>query len=59
MLAGWSARRTPAFARCALPALARRGRRALDARRHRAQDGVDLDARTVDLGRDLARTAQT
>jgi hypothetical protein len=59
MLAGWSARRTPAFARLALPALARRGRRALDARRHPAQDGVDLDARPADEAEDLASAAQT
>jgi hypothetical protein len=58
MLAGWSGRRTPAFARLALPALTRRGRRALDARRHRAQDGVDLDARPADRSEALTGSAQ-
>jgi GT2 family glycosyltransferase len=47
LFADWPLRRTPSFARAALPEFRRRARRSMDARRHRAQDGVDLGARAT------------
>jgi GT2 family glycosyltransferase len=46
-LANWPLRRTIPFSRRAVPALARRARRRIDARRHRDEHRVDLDGRTT------------